>query len=90
MSTQGFEFNRVTFGLPVASYRVDAYITRDERLPVVTEYVLRLLRVCGSVTLAGLRNFFGFTDAEALAPDKHSAPQNKRLIPRHRRRPTVP
>lgn len=67
MSTQVFEFNRVTFGLPVESYRVDAYITRDERLPVVTEYVLRLLRVCGSVTLAGLRNFFGFTDAEALA-----------------------
>jgi hypothetical protein len=67
MSTKGFEFNRVTFGLPIESYRVDAYITRDERLPVVTEYVLRLLRVCGSVTLAGLRNFFGFTDAEALA-----------------------
>lgn len=67
MSTRGFEFNRVTFGLPIESYRVDAYITRDERLPVVTEYVLRLLRVCGAVTLTGLRNFFGFTDAEALA-----------------------
>mgnify|MGYP003583629458 CR=1 FL=1 len=67
MSEQGFEFNKVTFGLPIESYRVEAYITRDERLPVVTEYVLRLLRVCGAVTLAGLRNFFGFSDAEALA-----------------------
>jgi len=67
MTTHSFEFNKVTFGLPVESYRVDAYITRDERLPVVTEYVLRLLRICGSVTLSGLRNYFGFTDPEVLA-----------------------
>jgi hypothetical protein len=67
MSAASIEFNKVTFGLPVEKYRIEAYITKDERLPVVTEYVLRLLRVCGSVTLSGLRNFFGFTDAEVLA-----------------------
>jgi len=67
MSSKSFDFNQVTFGLPVESYRVDAYVTDDERLPVVTEYVLRLLRVCGETSLAAMRDYFGFSDAEALA-----------------------
>ncbi len=61
------EFNRVTFGLPVETFRVDAYIALEERLPVVTEFVLRLLRICGSVNLTSFRNYFGFTNSEALA-----------------------
>lgn len=61
------EFNRVTFGLPVETFRVDAYIALDERLPVVTEFVLRLLRICGAVSLTAFRNYFGFTNSEALA-----------------------
>ena len=65
MSTD-LEFNKVTFGLPVEAFRIDAYITKDERLPVVTEYVLRAIRICESLTPAGLRDFFGFSDAEAL------------------------
>lgn len=61
------EFNRVTFGLPVETFRVDAYIALEERLPVVTEFVLRLLRICGPVNLTVFRNYFGFTNSEALA-----------------------
>jgi hypothetical protein len=64
--TTELDFNRVTFGLPVEAFRVDAYITKDERLPVVTEYVLRVLRICETLTPATLRDFFGFSDAEAL------------------------
>lgn len=60
-------FNRVTFGLPVETFRVEAYIALDERLPVVTEFVLRLLRVCGRVSMTAFRDYFGFTDSEALA-----------------------
>ena len=67
MTDDAFEFNRITFGLPIESYRVDAYITRDERLPVVTEYVLRLLKICDSLTLAALRDYFGFSDGETLS-----------------------
>ena len=67
MSTDAFEFNRITFGIPIESYRVDAFITRDERLPVVTEYVLRLLKICNSISLGALRDYFGFSDGEALA-----------------------
>ena len=61
------EFNRVTFGLPVETFRVDAYIALEERLPIVTEFVLRLLRICGAVNLTAFRNYFGFTNSEALA-----------------------
>lgn len=66
MSTPS-EFNRVTFGLPVETFRVEAYIALEERLPVVTEFVLRLLRICGAISLTSFRNYFGFTDSEALA-----------------------
>ncbi len=61
------EFNRVTFGLPVETFRVNAYIALDERLPVVTEFVLRLLRICGPVNLTSFKSYFGFTGGEALA-----------------------
>ena len=61
------DFNRVSFGLPVETFRVDAYIALEERLPVVTEFVLRLLRICGSVNLTAFRNYFGFTNSEAVA-----------------------
>ncbi|MCG7399682.1 hypothetical protein [Caballeronia zhejiangensis] len=65
--TMQAEFNRVTFGLPIETFHVEAYIALDERLPVVTEFVLRLLRVCGRVPMPALRNYFGFTDSEALS-----------------------
>lgn len=61
------EFNRVTFGLPVETFRVQAHIALEERLPVVTEFVLRLLRICDKVTLSAFRDYFGFSDSEALA-----------------------
>jgi hypothetical protein len=61
------DFNRVTFGLPVETYRVEAYIALEERLPVVTEFVLRLLRISGPLNLTAFRDYFGFTDSEALA-----------------------
>src|SRR5690348_9067702 len=64
--TNNFEFNRVTFGLPVESFRIDAYISLEERLPVVTEYILRLIRICNAVSLAALRDYFGFSDSEML------------------------
>lgn len=61
------EFNRVTFGLPVETFRVQAHIALEERLPVVTEFVLRLLRICDRVSLSAFRDYFGFSDSEALA-----------------------
>jgi hypothetical protein len=67
MTISRYEFNRVTFGLPVESYRVDSFVTKGERLPVVTEFVLRLLRICGPITVPAFRDYFGFSEAESLA-----------------------
>jgi hypothetical protein len=65
--SESTEFNRVTFGLPVETFRVSAHIALDERLPVVTEFVLRLLRICGHTSLVDLRDYFGFNDSETLS-----------------------
>jgi len=67
MNEVGFEFNRVTFALPTQSFKVTAFISTEERLPAVTEFVLRLLHTCGQVTLTGFRDYFGFSEAEALS-----------------------
>lgn len=64
--SESTEFNRVTFGLPVETFRISAHIAIDERLPIVTEFVLRMLRICGHASLADLRDYFGFKDSEAL------------------------
>lgn len=62
-----FPFNKVTIGLPVESFAIKSYIATEARMPVVTEYVLRLLRVCGAVSTESFRNYFGFTNGEAIA-----------------------
>lgn len=61
------DFNRVTYGLPVETFRISAHIALEERLPVVTEFVLRLLRICGKTNLSDIRSYFGFTDSETLS-----------------------
>lgn len=60
-------FNRVTFHVPAERFVVRALITREERLPVVTEYVLRAVRTCRSLSVEGLKGFFGFSDHETQA-----------------------
>lgn len=67
MSGPSFEFNRVTFALPTQSFKVTAFISTEERLPAVTEFVLRLLHTCGSVSFSGFRTYFGFSEPEALS-----------------------
>lgn len=67
MSMNHTPFNRVTFALPVQPFKVTAFISTQERLPAVTEFVLRLLHTCGRVSLAAFREYFGFSEAEALS-----------------------
>lgn len=67
MTTERHEFNRITFALPAQSFKFSAFISTEERLPAVTEFVLRLLHTCGGVSLAALRDYFGFSEAEALS-----------------------
>jgi len=67
MSHDQFSFNRVTFALPVQHFKVTAFISTQERLPAVTEFVLRLLHTCQRVSLAAFRDYFGFSEAESLS-----------------------
>lgn len=67
MSTDHIQFNRVTYALPVQPFKVTAFISTEERLPAVTEFVLRLLHTCGRVSLLAFRDYFGFSEAEALS-----------------------
>jgi hypothetical protein len=66
MATLG-EFNQVSFQLPLETFGVNAYITQEERMPVVTEYVLRLLRICGRLPTSSFQRYFGFSTAEVQA-----------------------
>jgi hypothetical protein len=62
-----------SFRLPCRSFYVRANVTRDRALPVVDEFVLRLLRICGELTLQRLADFFGFTRGEAEQVANHLA-----------------
>jgi len=66
MSSDRHEFGRITFGVPAQTFRVSAFISTEERLPAVTEFVMRLLHTCGRLSLGGFRQYFGFSEAEAL------------------------
>jgi hypothetical protein len=61
------EFNRISFQLPLETFAVSAFITKEERMPIVTEYVLRLLRICGQLSVSAFQRYFGFSRSELVA-----------------------
>lgn len=63
-TTTAMLVDTIGFRVPCRSFHVRAYITRDRPLPVVNEFVLRLLRICEQLTLDRLGAFFGFTRSE--------------------------
>ncbi len=52
------------FNIPCRRFLLRANVTRDRRLPVVDEFVLRALKVCEFVPVRRLATYFGFTAAE--------------------------
>src|SRR4051812_21909071 len=62
--TSAMLVDTIGFRVPCRSFHVRAYVTRDRPLPVVNEFVLRLLRICGQLTVDRLGAFFGFTRTE--------------------------
>lgn len=71
MSIDYTPFNRITFALPVQPFKVTAFISTQERLPAVTEFVLRLLHTCGRVSLAAFREYFGFPRPRPCRSSSH-------------------
>lgn len=52
------------FNIPCRRFLIRANVTRDKRLPVVDEFVLRSLKICEELPVRRIAGFFGFTPAE--------------------------
>ena len=57
-------FAEVTYTLPAQRFAVSCAISVEETLPIVSEFSIRLVYSCGSVTPSQLQSFFGFSDRE--------------------------
>lgn len=60
-------FAEVEFALPAQSFRITCSISTEESLPVVTEFVLRMIHVCGAMRPDQVQRFFGFNEKEVAA-----------------------
>ena len=58
------EIDAVDFQISCRRFTVRATVTRDKQLPVVDEFVLRLLAVLDRMPVARMRAWFGFSEAE--------------------------
>lgn len=52
------------FNVPCRRFLISANITRDKRLPVVDEFLLRTLKACEHIPISHLRAYFGFSERE--------------------------
>jgi hypothetical protein len=57
-------FAEVTYTLPAQRFAVSCAISVEETLPIVSEFSIRLVYSCGSVTPSQLQSFFWLSDRE--------------------------
>lgn len=65
--SESVEFNHVTFAVPARRFAIDSFVTIQDRLPIVIEFALRLIRLVGEVSLEDFQSYFGFTERESRA-----------------------
>ncbi|MGP6191585.1 MAG: hypothetical protein ACLPSH_16275 [Vulcanimicrobiaceae bacterium] len=56
----------LALGLPARRFRIRATVAYDTTVPLVTEFVLRLLRIAGDLRVRTLQAYFGFSNRETL------------------------
>ncbi|MFN6784740.1 hypothetical protein ACK4PO_00510 [Proteus mirabilis] len=61
------QLNKVCFGLPMKSFFMDYTVSKKRELPVVKEFVIRLIYSLTSTSLETIQDYFGFTSKEILA-----------------------
>lgn len=61
------QLNKVCFGLPAKSFFIDYTVSQKRQLPVVKEFIVRLMHSLSSVSVDSLQNYFGFSESEMLA-----------------------
>lgn len=60
----GLLIDAIDFQIPCRRFTIKANVTRDRQMPVVDEFVLRLLRVVHRISGSRLAGYFGFTARE--------------------------
>jgi hypothetical protein len=61
------QLNKICFGLPARAFSIDYTVSQKRQLPVVKEFIVRLLHSMTLATVETLQNYFGFSDAEMRA-----------------------
>jgi hypothetical protein len=62
--SQPLQVSSFGFNVPCREFIIEAQVTRDKRMPMVDEYVLKALHLCESVSVSRLTRFFGFSVSE--------------------------
>lgn len=57
----------IDFLVPCRRFFIKANVTLDRQMPVVDEFVLRLLKISDQISVRRVRRFFGFNEAEVEA-----------------------
>ncbi|QFI36797.1 hypothetical protein FR932_02585 [Moritella marina ATCC 15381] len=61
------QLSKVCFGLPTKSFFMDYTVSKKRELPVVKEFVIRLIYSLSSTSLETIQDYFGLTSKEMLA-----------------------
>ncbi|NAZ94027.1 putative dsRNA-binding protein [Vibrio toranzoniae] len=61
------QLSKVCFGLPMKSFFIDYTVSKKRELPVVKEFVIRLIYSLTLTSLETIQDYFGFTSKEMLA-----------------------
>jgi hypothetical protein len=64
---QGVDFCEITFAVPAQQFGITCSLSTEEALPVVTEFALRVIHVCETMTPKQLEEYFGFGQPEIAA-----------------------
>lgn len=61
------QLNRISFGLPAKAFFIDYTVSQKRQLPVVKEFIIRVLHSLGSAPVGLIQDYFGFTPTETQA-----------------------
>ncbi|TWX71722.1 hypothetical protein ESZ36_00350 [Colwellia demingiae] len=61
------QINKICFSLPTRAFLIDYAVSQKRQLPVVKEFIVRLVYSLGGCSVETIQNYFGFSNAEISA-----------------------
>ncbi len=61
------EVDRITYSIPARTFFIESYVSKNERLPVVTEFAVRIVRIVREMPILTLRAFLGLSEQETAS-----------------------